>query len=392
MPLLALKANCDVAYGMRIKRAVVLFGLFEPGRSEKIGQLHAYAQNLTRQLFGMPQPMLISGLCGNFPDCLNVSEGLVINLHLTGFLSSKDTARVEAGTIQVTSPKAYARVVGAHALGMRVLMEEMVRRVESEHKYLIIGNNVAMHGDFVYKWFLGSESRKPNLDLWDRYSPGLVAGQLVVGDQTDQTLHFEGVRSPGECAVLVTHFQKELVIPTPAHFLSAFETLHRMGKDGAVHGDIRCFNMLFLPRGRTVIIDYDFGGWVTKGAWERSNEANLSDAKWTAPRYPKGICLKLPDATRHEDVKEGSLILHDHDMFALASIMKFYSPHGEGCKEVWKEAQLAVESAQTTVEDLAQIIHQLPEREIDCSMEKLAKRSLQGTRKGPPKNAEANGP
>ena len=91
----------------------------------------------------------------------------------------------------------------------------------------------------------------------------MVAGQLVVGKVKDQTLHFGRLNltheaRAGECSALTTPGKERQVYPTPAHFLSIFKTLSRMEMEGAVHLDIRGFNMLFLPGGETVLID-DFG-------------------------------------------------------------------------------------------------------------------------------------
>ena len=101
MPLLSIKATCDLCYGMQINRATVLFGIFEPGASEKRGQLYGYALNLARQLYGMPRPMLLSGLCGDFPRSDNVHAGLKIKLHLMSFLPGKMTEWVDEGSRRV---------------------------------------------------------------------------------------------------------------------------------------------------------------------------------------------------------------------------------------------------------------------------------------------------
>ena len=365
----SIKANCDVAYGMLIQRATVLFGLFEPGRSKKKGQLSTYALNLARQLHGMPKSMLLSGLCGGFPDCTNVRNSEPIELHLMGFLPGKVTQAVDAGTVMVSNPLAYLKAVAAHALSMRVLMEEMMRRAEKEDHHHIIGNNVALYGQFVYKWFLGSVSRRPNVDLWKRFSPGMVAGQLVVGQVKDQTLHFgEYEAHEGECSVLITHCKERQVYPTPEHFLSIFKTLSRMGEEGAVHGDIRGFNMLFLPGGETVLIDYDFGGWETEESWKaaksRPELSSSASQEWKAPCYPIGIRLKLQDGGRHSGVAPGALITHNHDLFALASVMKCYE---EG-NAVWQEAIEAVRDGRPT-DELERILKRLPNMELTAREE-----------------------
>ena len=139
-----------------------------------------------------------------------------------------------------------------------------------------------------------------------------------------------------------------------------------MGEEGAVHGDIRGFNMLFLRGGETVLIDYDFGGWETEESWKiakaRPQLSSSASQQWEAPCYPIGIRLELKDGGRHPEVAAGAPITHNHDLFALASVMKCYTP-SEGGNAVWQEAIEVVRAGGAT-DELERILKRLPNMEL----------------------------
>jgi hypothetical protein len=84
---------------------------------------------------------------------------------------------------------------------------------------------------------------------------------------------------------------------TVKDFLPVVKSLQSLHKEGYVHGDIRCFNIIF-GKG---LIDFDFGGLVDKA------------------KYPTGYQHSLPDG--HRLGRAGTMITKWHDWHALIDVI-----------------------------------------------------------------------
>jgi serine/threonine protein kinase len=117
-------------------------------------------------------------------------------------------------------------------------------------------------------------------------------------------------------------------------FVDVLNQLVQMHSRSIVHGDIRLFNILFLNRGGSTLIDFDFS----------SNNGI----------YPPGFCIELFDTLRHSDAKPGNVLHIDHDCFSMAAVMNIFS----STNEKWKDAVDFVQNGFLSAAiDLLHIMH-----------------------------------
>jgi hypothetical protein len=90
---------------------------------------------------------------------------------------------------------------------------------------------------------------------------------------------------------------------SPDDFIPVVKALQDLHTNGYVHGDIRCFNIIF----GVGLIDFDFGGKV--GSTEQ------------APTYPEGFNFRFTsgDGIRHG--KEGGFITMQDDAYAMTTVI-----------------------------------------------------------------------
>jgi hypothetical protein len=115
--------------------------------------------------------------------------------------------------------------------------------------------------------------------MWQQQS-GRLEGEIVI------------IRVP---LVTGNHFASR-----PADFIPIVRSLQEIHDAGCVHGDIRCFNVVFGK----CLIDFDFGGLVDGD---------------DPPRYPKGYEDFLLDGLRMG--RAGDLITMAHDWYALVQVI-----------------------------------------------------------------------
>jgi hypothetical protein len=116
-------------------------------------------------------------------------------------------------------------------------------------------------------------------------------------------------------------------------FIPVVQALRSMHEAGYVHGDIRCFNIIF-GKG---LIDFDFGGQIDK-----------------EPKYPPGYQDTLRDGMRLG--KAGQNITKWHDWFALIHVIfllhSFYYPKDESPDLVRRFIELQRNARPDVVENI----------------------------------------
>jgi hypothetical protein len=134
--------------------------------------------------------------------------------------------------------------------------------------------------------------------LSDRHAPTLSA-ESAARRQPDAWLWKEW----GSLVVVVTKYHVgRHWTESFAECIAIVRALERLHKAGFVHGDIRCFNIVF---GAGALIDFDFGGKV--------------DSKEGRPMVPRGYQRDLPDGSRVG--KAGTPITMYHDWYALIQVL-----------------------------------------------------------------------
>lgn len=98
------------------------------------------------------------------------------------------------------------------------------------------------------------------------------------------------------------HYAKSL-----SEYIPLVKKLKALHESGFVHGDIRCFNIVFSEKD-SHFIDYDLGG--------------KTDDKGDGPPYPIGYVFSLRDGMRRGT--EGEAIRDVHDWSALVSAFFFF--------------------------------------------------------------------
>ena len=88
----------------------------------------------------------------------------------------------------------------------------------------------------------------------------------------------------------------------PEDFIPVVKHLREIHQKGCVHGDIRCFNIIF----GSCLIDFDFGGQV--------DSTNF-------PTYPEGYSFTLPSGDGYRVGEEGDRITPEGDTYAMTMVV-----------------------------------------------------------------------
>lgn len=103
-----------------------------------------------------------------------------------------------------------------------------------------------------------------------------------------------------------------------SHILSLMTALHAMHRESVVFADLRLSNCVFREDGSNALIDFDWTG------------------KEGVHKYPEGFNADIGDGARHPMALPGSHLRREHDLFALAELMKFFLP--ETGRSDWEKA------------------------------------------------------
>jgi hypothetical protein len=129
----------------------------------------------------------------------------------------------------------------------------------------------------------------------------------------------------GKLEIVTTPFHEgEHYARCPADFIPVVEHLQAIHRNGCVHGDVRCFNVVFGK----CLIDYDLGG------------RTLGDAP---PIFPEGYNFSLTSNDGFRNGEEGLRITMEHDAFAMTSVIfichQFEPPPIETGRETTESTQ-----------------------------------------------------
>jgi hypothetical protein len=132
-------------------------------------------------------------------------------------------------------------------------------------------------------------------------------------------------RFKGKLEIIATPFHDgEHYARDPADFIPVVEHLQTIHRNGCVHGDVRCFNIVFGK----CLIDYDLGG------------RTLGD---DPPTFPEGYNFSLASNDGFRNGEEGLCITMEHDTFAMTSVIfichVFEPPSKETAQESTESAQ-----------------------------------------------------
>jgi hypothetical protein len=319
----------DWAYGVLWRTLKLYFGFFEVGHGNKAGQAEEYARLIAYLLSGLCGGLSVAGLHGKFPnsDMADLVRNVVGYVFECGSPAEEGEPlgtshyvlrTVPIAAVTCTTLTDYARVYLGHHFGMREFSRIMLERVAGHAKAPVrSGRNVARMGKYVYKWFLGSPSRHPNLELWQTYSPYLYLGHLRV--KRAFTYH-EYAAAVDEVAVVVTRAVDSLRPDqlTVGHWRAAYDSLVAMHRAGWVFGDVRFRNLIFTWG------TADDGTKMPVSQWIDYDHARKLN---TQPKYvAKFNCnsTKLGDTKRHPGVGSGCAMAPEHDTFSLAAIMRAF--------------------------------------------------------------------
>jgi hypothetical protein len=129
----------------------------------------------------------------------------------------------------------------------------------------------------------------------------------------------------GKLEIIETPFYPgEHYARSPQDFIPVAQFLQDMHRADYVHGDIRCFNIIFGNR----LIDFDFGGKV-------NTSMDLT--------YPEGYAAVLPSRDGNRRGRAGETITKEDDVYALTQVIF-------DCHDFYPPASLAVESVATQQE------------------------------------------
>lgn len=110
-------------------------------------------------------------------------------------------------------------------------------------------------------------------------------------------------RFKGKLEIIATPFYEgQHYARCPADFIPVVEHLQAIHRNGCVHGDVRCFNIVFGK----CLIDYDLGG------------RTLGD---DPPTFPEGYNFSLTSNDGVRNGEEGRYITVKHDTFAITSVI-----------------------------------------------------------------------
>jgi hypothetical protein len=155
------------------------------------------------------------------------------------------------------------------------------------------------------------------------------------GDDSCSWLWKEGRRISSRLLVIFTafwegrHYAKSVL-----EFVPLVEHMQGLHRKDFVHGDVRCFNIIFNPES-SCLIDFDFGGKV-KAAGFDAKDARIEGAELQSDsgkekgddgkerkaaelKYPRGYRTDLPDGKRLG--LEGNLITKFNDAFDLTYVI-----------------------------------------------------------------------
>lgn len=90
-----------------------------------------------------------------------------------------------------------------------------------------------------------------------------------------------------------------------SHILSVMTALDKMHHESVVFADLRLSNVVFCEDGTCSLIDYDWTG--QEGV-----------------RYAEGFNRGIGDGARHPMALPGNYLSREHDLYALAEMMKFF--------------------------------------------------------------------
>lgn len=103
-----------------------------------------------------------------------------------------------------------------------------------------------------------------------------------------------------------------------SHILSVMTALDTMHRESIVFADLRLSNCVFREDGSSALIDFEWTG------------------KERVQKYPEGFNADIGDGARHPMALPGSHLRREHDLYALAELMKFFLP--ETGSSDWEKA------------------------------------------------------
>ncbi len=118
------------------------------------------------------------------------------------------------------------------------------------------------------------------------------------------------------------------------HFISGLQLLMKMKASNHVHGDLRLANIIFKSDQSTGFIDWDLGG--------------VCGTRLYLPNFNPDI----EDGRRHSDARPDNKLQFEHDWFAFAAIMEFYTPAAAATNTVTTATDSTVKDSWSSAFDL----------------------------------------
>ena len=279
---------------------------------DKDAQVFGYVNNLDHKW-----PESYQGLCLGIVCALTATESLV-DIHalytvLDPSTHTKRLARIELfkGCWKVDSVcrilAAIVCICGFRLTTLYCPLQENGRRLTDTD----FRGNVCIADNFVYKVF---DRRIEDQLHYRRAEPSVLnipKCELLVNTRQLQIIRYpyiNGTHEPSHSFQFV-------------HLLRALLELHQKGQ---VHGDVRLSNILFTKHTTCTIIDFDLQGGHNHSY------------------YPANYNTNVGDALRHPDACARNLMMTDHDLYAVLSIMDAFIPCDEYRLSDWNEAKTFV--------------------------------------------------
>ena len=264
--------------------------------------------------------------------CLKKEEHSVWPMVILKFtIASKKTELIAVAPI-TDSTFEIAKIWTGHELKHFLFCVKAL--VQSTHKFVLqskqetkyplfcdVHKNVAFDSDNnkFYKWFYGSDHRKPNLSLVQDHMDD--SARVVYEDEKDEKAIYMEMTNLGYDGAM----GNDNYTTTSLSFLEITSKLLKLHAAGYVHGDIRLSNLTLCGE-KSCIIDFDLAGEFNK------------------QKYPPNLG-SIQDGERHPEVKEAIekrklnllLLKREHDRFSLAAVMNLFEPTKPENQTQWNE-------------------------------------------------------
>lgn len=276
--------------------ALFEFGLRVPSTAKR-DQVVAYGVNVSPQLDAEHVLLAVEVIVAP-PDRLDVWCWLRVR-----------AVRLEEKEKIGVTPTLWEGPLDAGAVERLLVAVELVGRANFQrHDSWQVVKNSSFGDGFVWKAY-DYRGRAVAVEEKDRRSPEYSL-RFIPGCQS--------VMSEPDFAVIRYPFVEGAHVPSSVgQFKTLIEEVRRMHQQGVVHGDLRASNVVFGPRGRVTVIDFDLAG--------------PQDVR----RYPAGFCRDIDDGKRARDASAGRPLLFSHDWYAVAAMMRMCALGDE--VPVWRD-------------------------------------------------------